>query len=115
MNELLNVVLDFNAGKIARLDPEVLISSLLKFLNCYRMQSGLNQYRIYVAFAHNSYLLFPIDEGIETVMNHKMAFDQIKCVIMDRLNKLFNPDKEMSLPAIDNQVMPDDKKEEARE
>ena len=42
MNELLSVVLDFNADKLARLDPEVLIGSLLKFLNCYRMQYGLN-------------------------------------------------------------------------
>ena len=61
MNELLNVVLDFNADIISRLDLETFIGSILKFLNCYRMQSGLNQFRIYVAFAHNSYLLFPIE------------------------------------------------------
>ena len=93
MNELLSVVLDFNADKISQLDPEVLIGSLLKFLNCYRMQSGLNQYRIYVAFAHNSYLLFPFDEGVDIQLNHKMAFDQIKTILMDRLNKLFNHEK----------------------
>ena len=42
MNELLNIVLDFNVEMIARLNLETLIGSLLKFLNCYRMQSGLN-------------------------------------------------------------------------
>ena len=64
MNELLNVVLDFNADMIARLNLETLIGSILKFLNCFRMQSGLNQFRIYVAFVHNSYLLFPIESSI---------------------------------------------------
>jgi len=42
MNELLSVVLDFNADVLANLDLEVFINSLLKFLNCFRMQSGLN-------------------------------------------------------------------------
>ena len=43
-----------------------------------------------MAFAHNSYLLFPFDEGTDTSLNQKMAFDQIKTVLLDRLNKLFN-------------------------
>ena len=43
MNELLSVVLDFNADVIdTHLDLQVFISSILKFLNCFRMQSGLN-------------------------------------------------------------------------
>ena len=46
-----------------------------------------------MAFAHNSYLLFPFDEGIDTQLNHKMAFDQIKTILMDRLNELFNHEK----------------------
>ena len=61
MNELLNVVLDFNADVISNLDLDVFIGSVLKFLNCFRMQSGLNQSRIYLAFASNSYLIYPLE------------------------------------------------------
>ena len=61
MNELLSVVLDFNVDVIATLDLEVFIGSVLKFLNCFRMQSGLNQSRIYLSFASNSYLVYPLE------------------------------------------------------
>ena len=61
MNELLSVVVDLNAEVLASLDMEVFVGSLLKFLNCFRMQSGLNQSRIYVAFASNSYLIYPLE------------------------------------------------------
>lgn len=63
MNELLSVVLDFNADVIStqQIDLEILIGSVLKFLNCFRMQSGLNQSRIYLAFTSNSYLIYPLE------------------------------------------------------
>lgn len=61
MNELLSVVVDFNADVLATLDLEVFVGSVLKFLNCFRMQSGLNQTRIYLAFASNSFLVYPLD------------------------------------------------------
>lgn len=61
MNELLSVVLDFNAEVLATLDLEVFIGSVLKFLNCFRMQSGLNQTRIYLAFSSNSFLVYPLE------------------------------------------------------
>ena len=34
-----------------------------------------------------------ISEGIDIQLNHKMAFDQIKTILMDRLNELFNHEK----------------------
>ena len=37
MHELLNVVIDFNAEMIARLDLQTLMGSISKFLNCFRM------------------------------------------------------------------------------
>jgi hypothetical protein len=61
MSELLNVVLDCNADKLSRLDFDKLFTALIKFLNCFRMQAATNQCRVYVAFPHNSYLLYPID------------------------------------------------------
>ena len=63
MYELLNVVIDFNSDMVARLDLQTLLSSIMRFLNCYRMQSGLNNFRIYIAFNHYSYLLFPIESS----------------------------------------------------
>ena len=67
MNELLSVVLDFNADVMSNLDLEVFIGSVLKFLNCFRMQSGLNRSRIYIAFASNSYLIYPL-EGFQELI-----------------------------------------------
>ena len=61
MNELLSVVLDINCDVLASLELDVFIGSLLKFLNCFRMQSGLNQSRIYLAFASNSFLVYPLE------------------------------------------------------
>jgi len=61
MSELLSVVLDFDADKLGRLDFSKFFGSIIKFLNCFRMQAASNQFRIYVAFAHNSYLLYPLD------------------------------------------------------
>ena len=61
MNELLNVVLDFNSEVLGNLDLELFVGSVLKFLNCFRMQSGLNQSRIYLSFASNSYLIYPLE------------------------------------------------------
>ena len=73
MHELLNVVIDFNAEMVARLDLKTLLGSIIRFLNCFRMQSGLNNFRIYIAFSHNSYLLFPIEssekEGSDSSLN----------------------------------------------
>lgn len=42
MNELLSVVVDFNTEALGSLDLETFVGSLLKFLNCFRMQGGLN-------------------------------------------------------------------------
>lgn len=61
MNELLSVVLDFNAEVLATLELDVFIGSVLKYLNLFRMQSGLNQTRIYLAFASNSFLVYPLE------------------------------------------------------
>ena len=66
MHELLSVVLDFNVdvlsdGDQGQVDLEVFVSSILKFLNCFRMQSGLGSSRIYLAFASNSYLIYPLE------------------------------------------------------
>ena len=61
MSELLNVVLDLDADKLSRLDFARFFGSLVKFLNCFRMQAATNQFRIYAAFPHNSYLLYPIE------------------------------------------------------
>ena len=63
MHELLNVVIDFNSEMVARIDLQTLLGSIMRFLNCYRMQSGLNNFRIYVAFNHYSYLLFPMESA----------------------------------------------------
>lgn len=95
MNELLSVVLDFNVDVIATLDLEVLVASLLKFLNCFRMQSGLNQSRIYLAFASNSYLVYPL-EGVSTDPKiasklvdqskmHTLGFTELKERMLDRI------------------------------
>ena len=61
MNELVSVVVDMNADVLLNLNLEVFVGSLLKFLNCFRMQSGLNQSRIYLAFASNSFLIYPLE------------------------------------------------------
>ncbi len=61
MNELVSVVVDMNADVLLNLDLEVFVGSLLKFLNCFRMQSSLNQSRIYLAFASNSFLIYPLE------------------------------------------------------
>jgi len=111
MNELLSVVLDFNADVIANLDLEVFIGSLLKFLNCFRMQSGLNQSRIYIAFASNSYLVYPL-EGITNDPNlkldtkikkqlqdqskmHTLAFDAVKSCMLERILKILESEQLM--------------------
>ena len=104
MNELLSVVLDFNADVIdTHLDLQVFISSILKFLNCFRMQSGLNQSRIYLAFASNSYLVYPL-EGISNDANlvpelqdqskmHTLAFDDVKNSLLNRIVKILDSQK----------------------
>ena len=73
MHELLSVVLDFNSevlsdGEDGQVDLETFVSSILKFLNLFRMQSGLGNSRIYLAFASNSYLIYPL-EGSSTDAN----------------------------------------------
>ena len=40
MNELLSVIIDFNAHAMANLDLEVMFNSVFKFLNLFRMQSA---------------------------------------------------------------------------
>lgn len=103
MNELLSVVLDFNAEVMANLDLEVFIGSILKFLNCFRMQSGLSQSRIYLAFASNSYLIYPL-EGISQDASlapelhdqskmHTLAFDDLKNSMLDRILKILESEK----------------------
>ena len=61
MSELLSVVIDLNAEKLSRLDFAKFFTSLMKFLNCFRLQAATNQFRIYAPFPHNSYLLYPIE------------------------------------------------------
>ena len=114
MNELLNVVLDFNAEVIGHLDLEVFIGSVLKFLNCFRMQSGLNQSRIYIAFSSNSYLIYPLENFQEQIGKpskskksngesgqgppdltdqskmHTLSFDQVKMCLLDRILKILD-------------------------
>ena len=104
MNELLSVVLDFNVDVIGtHLDLQVFISSILKFLNCFRMQSGLNQSRIYLAFASNSYLVYPL-EGISNAENlvpelqdqskmHTLAFNDVKNSLLNRILKILESQK----------------------
>ena len=60
MSELLNVVIDFDADRLSSLDFSKFFASIMKFLNCFRLQQATNQFRIYIAFAHNSYLLYPL-------------------------------------------------------
>jgi hypothetical protein len=83
MSELLNVVLDFNSDKISKLDFDKLFSSLLRFLNCFRMQSATNQFRIYVSFPNNSLLVFPLESTEKTIesdssLSSRMAFQDLK-------------------------------------
>ena len=61
MSELLSVVIDLNAEKLSRLDFAKFFYSLMKFLNCFRLQAATNQFRIYASFPHNCYLLYPIE------------------------------------------------------
>ena len=58
--ELLSVIIDFNADVLSKLNAKVFMGSILKFLNLFRLQSAQAESRIYVAFPHNSYLLFPL-------------------------------------------------------
>ena len=106
MNELLSVVLDFNCDVMGNLDLEVLIGSVLKFLNCWRMQSGLNESRIYLAFASNSYLIYPLEDFQEHIGKptktsrvpdlsdkskmHTLSFDQVKICLLDRILKILD-------------------------
>ena len=103
MNELLSVVLDFNADVIATLDLEIFIGSVLKFLNCFRMQSGLNQSRIYLSFASNSYLIYPL-EGISSDSRlsgelqdqskmHTLAFNDVKECLLDRIARILESEQ----------------------
>ena len=95
MNELLSVVLDFNADVVATLDLELFTTSLLKFLNCFRMQSGLNQSRIYLAFASNSYLIYPLEglssdpsvsgKLVDRSKMHALSFSELKERLLDRI------------------------------
>ena len=40
MNELLSVIIDFNAEVLAKMDMETFFNSIFKFLNLFRMQSA---------------------------------------------------------------------------
>ena len=64
MNELLSVIIDFNAEVLAKMDMETFFNSIFKFLNLFRMQSAQAFSRLYIAFPHNSYLLFPLETGM---------------------------------------------------
>ena len=52
MAENLQVLLDFNLEKFPKLDFETLVDSLIKFLNCYSMQSAVKKYRIILALPY---------------------------------------------------------------
>ena len=104
MNELLSVVIDFNTEVLDRIDLEVFVSSVLKFLNCFRMQSGLNQTRIYVAFASNSFLLYPL-EGLSVSRSspavdlqdmakmQSMSFEDVKTCLLERILRILENEK----------------------
>ena len=102
MNELLSVVLDFNAEVLAQLDLEVFIGSVLKFLNCFRMQSGLNQTRIYLAFTSRSFLLYPLEnltggrtgpaELQDMSKMQSMVFDEVKSCLLERILRMLEND-----------------------
>ena len=59
-NELLSVIIDFDADILSKLNIKVFMNSIHKFLNLFRLQSAQAESRIYIAFPHNSYLLFPL-------------------------------------------------------
>lgn len=42
MSELLNLVIDFDGDKLSSLDFSKFFSSIMKFLNCYRLQQATN-------------------------------------------------------------------------
>ena len=90
MNELLNIVIDFNLDYFQKLDFNKFIDSLTKFLSCYQLQSSQNIYRVYLAFQHNSYLFFPLDELNDQKLVKKFAFTDIKQVMVQRLFDLLN-------------------------
>lgn len=86
MNELLSVVVDFNCEALGSLDLETFVGSLLKFLNCFRMQSGLNQSRIYLAFASNSFLVYPLESLQQDQSKmQSLAFDEVKNCLLERI------------------------------
>ena len=103
MNELLSVVIDFNVDVMAELDLETFLGSIFKFLSCYRMQSGLNESRIYLAFASNSYLIYPLEgasnesdlvpELQDQSKMHTLNFLDVKNLLLDRVLKIIQSEQ----------------------
>jgi len=53
----------------------------------------LNNFRIYVSFPHDSYLIFPIDEiPDDERLIKKFAFADLKNVLIHRLSKMIESD-----------------------
>lgn len=99
MNELLSVVVDFNVDVIGEhLDLQTFLASLIRFLSLFRMQSGLSQSRIYLAFPTRAYLLYPLDQASppsdanphsnsasDVTLMHTMQFQTLKETLLERV------------------------------
>ena len=94
MNELLNIVIDLNVDCLKELDLATFFGSVLRFLNCFRMQSGMNQSRIYLAFASNSFMIYPLEgfggtASAQSLQDHSkmhtLSFDTVRQSLLERI------------------------------
>lgn len=54
MNDLLNIILDFNLDYLQKLDILEYAEGLTRFLACYQLSSTLNHVRVYMAFPNDA-------------------------------------------------------------
>ena len=88
MNDLLSVIVDFNLEFLAttpQLNFPRFTEDLSLFLSCYHLQSSMNQFRIYLALPHDSFLFFPLEEMGDLRLIKRFAYADMKAVISDRL------------------------------
>ncbi|CDW73831.1 general transcription factor iih [Stylonychia lemnae] len=103
MNDLLNLIIDFNMEFMEKhLNFSKFIQDVSMFLGCYQLQSSLNNFRIYISFPHDSYLLFPIHELGDERLIKKFAFADLKHVLLDRLVKLLGGENNIIMQNFNN-------------
>ena len=97
MSDLLQVVIDLNIDKLTSTNYdnqkngsdctplEILMDSIIKFLNAFQISSALNRYRIYVALPGKSIVIFPLEDSADASNLQKFAFENVRDTIYQRL------------------------------